>query len=327
MKPNILILGGGLIGARHIAEVQSHPQVALAGVVDPDPSRHAPDYPGFTTLDAVDIPVDAVILATPTETHRPLGVACAARGWAILVEKPIAGSLRDADTLIEACAAGNVPLLVGHHRRHHAAVQALRDEVARGRIGRVLGLSAIWSVRKPDPYFEVPWRSGAGGSPVLINLVHDLDLLRFVFGEIDDLAGYLGSTARDGDREDTGALSLRFASGALGTILFSDAAPSPWGFEAGTGENPNIATSGADYLHILGTSGTLSFPSLNRHDGAADWSEAQTQHPGTPPPAAPLAAQLSHLVDVITKGAAPLCSGTDGRRALELALQVRALPH
>ncbi|MEM8868765.1 MAG: Gfo/Idh/MocA family oxidoreductase [Pseudomonadota bacterium] len=323
----ILVIGGGLIGARHIAVVVANPNVELAGVVDPDPARHAAGYPGFATLDAVNVPVDAAIIATPTETHVVLGAACAARGWAILVEKPIAADLAGADALITACARAGVPLLVGHHRRHHAAVHALRDSISAGRIGRVIGLSGIWAVRKPDRYFEVPWRQYAGGSPVLINLVHDLDLLRFVMGEIADLGGYLAASARSGTREDSGALVLRFASGALGTILFSDAAPSPWGFEAGTGENPHIASSHADYMHVLGSTGALSFPSLTRYDGAEDWSQQQTRTAGSMVTNIPLDAQLAHFTEIVTEGVEPLCSGADGRRALELALRIRALSH
>ena len=320
---NVLVAGLGLIGERHARHVAAHPLTRLAGVIDPDPARRAAiAAPSFAALDQVDVAADAIIIATPTATHAAIGTQAAERGLAVLMEKPIAHDLDQADALIAACKAANVPLLVGHHRRHHACVQDLRALIEGGAIGRPVGVSGIWSVRKPDPYFQVDWRSGLHGSPVYLNLVHDLDFLRFVLGEIAEVSATLSSAVRGRATEDSGALSLRFANGALGSILFSDTAPSPWAFEVTTAENPNIAASEEDCYRFLGTEGAIAFPSLTRFNGSLDWGQAQTKSLASPRKLVPLDAQLGHLHDIITTGAAPICSGEDGRRALELALQV-----
>ena len=167
------------------------------------------------------------------------------------------------------------------------------------------------------------WRSAEHGSPIFINLVHDIDLLQFLLGPITELAPFLSDTIRQGATEDSGAIALRFASGALGTILFSDSAAAPWSFEAATAENPNIAGGGADCYRFLGTTGALGYPSLRVWSGAEDWSQPQTQTREEVARTDPLAAQLDHFRQVVTMGAAPICSGEDGLQALLVAQAIK----
>ena len=87
----------------------------------------------------------------------------------------------------------------------------------------------------------------------MINVVHDLDLLHLFFGDIAKIAGFGSSLIRNQNRVESGATAIMFETGLTANISFADSAPSPWGFEAGTGENPNIATSGQDMLWITGT--------------------------------------------------------------------------
>ncbi|WP_112324098.1 Gfo/Idh/MocA family protein [Oceanibium sediminis] len=317
----VLVVGMGSIGARHAAAAAAHDRVRLVATVDLV-SEGLAGVPHFARIEDVDVTVDAAVIATPTDSHAALGAAAAARGWAVLVEKPIAHTPDAGAALIDACRAAGVPLIVGHHRRTHRVVARARDLLAGGAIGDVLGVSGIWAVRKHEGYFDAPWRAGAGGSPVLINLVHDIDLLRHLLGEITELCPLLADTC-GGGAEDSGALALRFASGALGTFLFSDRAPSPWSFEAATGENAEIAGGGADCYRFIGTAGALGFPSLSLWQGARDWREPLTRHAESVAIDPPLVAQLAHLADVVEHGAPPLCSGADGLAALTLALKTR----
>lgn len=320
----ILVAGGGLIGARHLDAIATHPACTVAGLVDPNPA--VPTPPGvarFSDLSEVTGKVDGVILATPTHLHAGQGIHAATCGWHMLIEKPVAGDLADARRLGEAVERSGVGSLVGHHRRYHAPVRQLRSLIAEGVIGTALTASLIWAMRKPDPYFEGNWRT-AGGSPVMINLVHDIDLLRFVLGEISATAALRGADLRGAGRIETGAIALAFASGATATISFADTAPSPWGFEAGTGENPNIGTTGQDMLWITGTRGAISFPSLSLWAGT-DWSQPALRQPleraeNVKPP---LDAQLDHFLEVMD-GAAPLIDVADGTRTLEVALGIEA---
>lgn len=311
--PRVLVVGAGLIGARHVARIRAASGVSLAGIVDPDPARGA----RFADMAGVDVPVDGVILATPTPLHAAHAAIAADRGWPMLIEKPIADSVEDARQI--AAHAAEVPVLIGHHRRYHPRVTALREALSG--IGDVITATCIWAVRKPDAYFET-WRDAQAGSPLRINLVHDVDLLRHLLGEITDVAGFAAQTQRRTGRVESGAIALQFASGATGTISFADCAPSPWGFEAGTGENPHIGTTGQDMLWITGTRGGISFPSLTLWQGT-DW--AQPARPVPPPPvseATPLDLQLAHFADVIAGRENPRVSAQEGLATLAATLRI-----
>ncbi len=314
----ILVLGGGLIGRRHVERILAHPKAELVGLVDPNPSAAADlNVPRFASMQDVD--ADAALIATPSSLHADQAIEAAQLGMAILIEKPVATTLEQSDQMMDAIST---PALVGHHRRHHARVQMLNDVLDEGAIGQVLTVSMIWAMRKPDDYFAGNWRS-AGGSPVMINLVHDLDLLRFWFGDIEQIAAFPGPRLRGSERIETGSVLMTMANGATATINFADTAPSPWGFEAGTGENPNIGTTRQDMMWITGSEGAISFPSLTLWHGT-DWStpaqsEARLQERDEQ---APLDAQLDHFLDVIDGKAAPICTLRDGRAALAAALEI-----
>jgi predicted dehydrogenase len=114
-------------------------------------------------------------------------------------------------------------------------------------------------MKKPDDYFDVDWRKGVDGGPVKQNLIHDVDTLRAFFGEGD---------IRHGCRQQCDAqraaprkrwCGLTFDSGAIVTIAFSDATPTPWGFEAGTGESPHIPKTAQTSMQIACSNGGLEF--------------------------------------------------------------------
>ena len=316
----ILVVGGGLIGIRHVQAVQAHRDCVLVGLADPDMSI-APKVPRFASMEDVDEPVDGVILATPTHLHAAQGIEAAKRGWHMLIEKPVAGTLEEAQSLELALRGMQIGSLVGHHRRYHAPVQQLKRALKAQVIGEIVTVSMIWAMRKPDAYFEGNWRT-AGGSPVMINLVHDIDILRFVVGEIADAVALRGGSTRGSDRIESGAIALSFENGATGTISFADTTPSPWGFEAGTVENPNIGTTQQDMMWITGTHGAISFPSMTLWQGQ-DWGQpaecipfevAKNDKP-------PLDAQLDHFVEVMN-GANPLIDVSDAARTLAVAQNI-----
>ncbi|WP_342077621.1 Gfo/Idh/MocA family oxidoreductase [Yoonia sp. SS1-5] len=323
---NILVVGAGLIGARHLRMVRDHPGCRLAGVVDPHIGLD-PDVPQFGAIADVDVPVDGAIIATPTQLHAEHGIAAAKRGWHILMEKPVASDVAEAQALRAAVDRYGVRCIVGHHRRYHASVQRLREVIAQGQIGAPVTATLIWAVRKPDSYFDAAWRA-TGGSPIMINLVHDIDLLRYVLGEVTDVVGLGSGLQRNADRIESGGAVLRFASGACATISFADTAPSPWGFEAGTAENPNIASTGQDMWWTTGTRGGIAFPSLTCWSGSEDWSNAPTPHQFDAAKTIPLEAQLTHFLDVIKGDATPLIDIRDATETLRVttALQNAIAP-
>ncbi|MGJ8627894.1 MAG: Gfo/Idh/MocA family protein [Sulfitobacter sp.] len=319
----ILVVGGGLIGMRHVKAVQAHPGCALVGLVDPDMTIKT-DVPRFASLGDVDSHVDGVIIATPTHLHAMHGIEAAERGWHMLIEKPVTETMAQAQALITAVQEANVRSLVGHHRRYHASVQRLRDMIATQVLGTPITATVIWAMRKPDGYFQDNWRS-THGSPVMINLVHDIDLLRYLFGEVEDILALGSRHIRNANRPESGAIALQFQTGLTAAISFADTAPSPWGFEAGTGENPNIATTGQDMMWLSGTKGAVSFPSMTLWRGTADWSQAPQPEQSPCPKTNPLDAQMDHFIDVLNHAAAPRITVQDAAQSLAATLRIEEL--
>lgn len=316
----ILVVGGGLIGIRHVQAVQSNPNCELVGLADPDMGIQL-DVPRYATMEDVDRSVDGIIIATPTHLHTAQGTEAAKRGWHMLIEKPVAGTLQDAQAFEAMLRNSSSRSLVGHHRRYHACVQQLKTLITGGRIGKVVNASLLWAMRKPDAYFNGNWRT-VNGTPVMINLIHDIDLLRFCIGEITQVAALRGGSVRGTSRVESGAIALAFDNGATGTISFADTTPSPWGFEAGTGENPNIGATQQDMMWITGTKGAISFPSMALWEGN-DWGAAAQRSPLEPAQStqSPLDAQLAHFIDVMN-GSVPMIDVADATRTLAVATDI-----
>ncbi|MGB3408757.1 MAG: Gfo/Idh/MocA family oxidoreductase [Jannaschia sp.] len=325
-RPTRLLLAGtGLIGARHLAHIEAHPGLMLAGIIDPEPARRAhPAAPGFAGIGDVDAPADGIVIATPTATHAPLTLAALERGWHVLVEKPVADTLATADAMIAASARTGRHVLVGHHRRHHPRVVKLQQIIASGRLGQPVAASLLWLMKKPDDYFDIPWRAGIDGSPIKQNLIHDVDLLRWVLGEVTEVVGLACNAVRGAARPESGGAVLRFDSGAVGTLTYADTTPTPWGFEAGTGENPHIPQTSQDCLRIACTHGAVEFPSLRVWSGADSWNAAARPSETDVPDGVPLVRQLEHFADVIAGRAEPVVDAASARNTLDVILRIEA---
>ncbi|MFD0917189.1 Gfo/Idh/MocA family protein [Pseudahrensia aquimaris] len=327
-KTKIAVIGAGLIGERHARLVKSSQRAELCALVDSSDSARALtgelESPFFSTIDELlgsGTLVDGVIIATPNATHRDIGLAAIEQNIPCLIEKPLASSAEDASALANASSSSGVPVLVGHHRRHHEASRLTHKLVREGKLGVVLAGQVTWCLRKPNDYFEAgPWRQQAGGGPVWINLIHEIDLLRYFLGDVASVSAMTANQARGAAVEDCAAIVLRFESGGLATVLVSDATPSPWHFEGASGENPNIAATGQDGLRLFASLGTLSFPSLQfwSHDSGKDghWGEMILPRSVGKSLALDgeiaLAAQLDHFCDIISGSVAPLVSADEG---------------
>lgn len=327
----IAVVGAGLIGRQHVRRVHDEPEAVLAAIVDPSPAtRTLADEHGagwFEDLDALlrtDRP-DGVIVATPNQLHLSNGLACVATGLPMLMEKPVA-DLADAGwRLVEAAEEADVPLLVGHHRRHSPLVQAARAEIAAGRLGRLTTVSAHCWFKKPDAYFDVAWRREPGGGPVLINLVHVIDDVRNLCGEIETVHALESNALRGLPVEDTAAVVLRFRNGALGTITISDGVPAPWSWELTSGENKAFPKTDASCYLIGGSEGSLSVPALDvwGYPSAAGWEEPIQRRQMVVPERDPLVLQLRHFCRVVRREEPPLLDGRNAMGSLEATLAVK----
>jgi predicted dehydrogenase len=267
----------------------------------------------------------AAIVATPNSTHAEVGIACIERRLPVLVEKPVADTVEQGRRLCDAAAAAGVPVMVGHQRRHNPILRSARKLVADGVVGKPVSVTAMATWLKPDSYFELPWRRQAGGGPVLINLIHDIDLLRFLIGEVESVQAMTSNAVRGYEVEDTAAVLMRFACGALATLSVSDATVAPWNWDLAAGEAAHYAQLDVNSHYISGTEGSLTLPRLDvwRYAGARGWHEPLGCSRTPVHRADPYVEQLRHLRAVADGRETPVCSGADGLRTLQAALAVQ----
>ncbi len=331
----LVIAGIGLVGKRHAEAIEHLKHVALVAIVDPSEdgrsyanARGISWYKTLTEMFAVQDP-DGVLLATPTLLHVEQGLECIANGCPVLVEKPLATSANAAKSLVEAAEKSNVPLLVGHHRRHNPLIQRAREAIKEGKIGQIRAVHVNCWFYKPDHYFDIaPWRKRKGAGPISVNLVHDVDLVRHLCGEIVSVQAQATPSIRGFENEDVAAAVLQFENGAIGTITVSDTVVAPWSWEMTSGEYPVYPTTPESCYQIGGTHGSLSVPDLKlwTHQEQRDWwtpiSATILPHETSDP----LINQIDHFSDVIAGTALPLVSGREGLRTLQVieAIQIAA---
>ena len=319
----LLLAGTGLIGHRHMQHILEHSDLELVGIIDPlITDEKIEGVTTYSSLSDVNKRADGIILATPTETHADLTIQSLEMGLHVLVEKPVAASLPEADKMIRASEKTGLSILVGHHRRHHPLVNETINIIKSGKIGRPVAASLMWLMRKQDEYFDVEWRKGIDGGPIKQNLIHDVDTLRAFFGEIISVVGSGTNIVRNAKRHENGGVVLGFDTGMVATITFSDATPTPWGFEAGTGESPYIPKTNQSSMFIACTNGGLEFPTLKLWSGASNWNEKPIMEHQNISEAVPLVRQLEHFSDVIRGKVTPIVDAKSARETLAVILLI-----
>ncbi|KAF7188742.1 Myo-inositol 2-dehydrogenase [Pseudocercospora fuligena] len=327
----IAIIGTGLIGPRHANSVSASPIAVLHCFVDPRAEAAAiaetfavPWYESVHAMLQAEHHPEAAIVCTPNHTHVAVATELLRAGIHVLVEKPLATSIEDARNLIETAKCSQRHLIAGHHRRFNPYVTAAKRALEQGTIGRPIAVSGIWATYKPDSYFAPPteWRAGVTGGPILINLVHDLDVLQYLLGPITRVHAEKALSTRGNQAEEGAAILLRFASGVVGTFILSDASPSAHNFESGTGENPTIPRMGKDFYRIFGSEGTLSVGDMkvSSYDDAVEksWTSLLGERVLDVGQQVPFDEQVANLIAVVRGLEQPRCTGADGLSALVL---------
>lgn len=329
----IAVFGAGMIGRRHIETVLACPESAeLVGVADPVLGADA--FPGvaapfFKTPEALLAAVtpEAAVVATPNALHGAHGTLCARRGIHFIVEKPVTDTLEAATALLGEVRRAGVATLVGHQRRYLPPLRTARELISGGRLGRLVGAAILWATRKPDPYFAAAeWRRQPGGGPVLINVIHDIDNLRFLAGEIDTITGLTSNAVRGFAVEDTSGVIVHFQNGAIGTILSTDTGFSPWTLEQSTNEIALFPQSGENAYRFIGTEGALEVPKLRlwraKVPGEVGWDRPLQAETIAAAERDPYIEQLEHFVRIIRHGETPVIPVEDGARTLAATLAV-----
>jgi predicted dehydrogenase len=333
----IALIGAGVMGRQHYHHLRGLDEAQLCAVVDPGPQSAAfaaecgvPYFADHRQMLEQAEP-QAVIVANPNALHVSTALDCLAAGVPVLLEKPVGVHLDEVRELVAASAATGVPVLVGHHRRHNPLIARAHEIVRSGALGKLTNVTALWQLRKPDSYFEIPWRREAGAGMLLTNLIHDLDLLRHLCGEVRQVQAITSNAVRGFGNEDCAAVLLQFENGALGSLTGSDAVAAPWSWELGSGENPVYPRQADQPCYLLaGTGGALSIPQLRRWqyaEAGAGWHEPLQQVQESYRADEALRLQLLHFIEVARGKAEPLVSAADAARTLALIEAIREAAH
>jgi UDP-N-acetyl-2-amino-2-deoxyglucuronate dehydrogenase len=269
--------------------------------------------------------IEVVCVCVPSGLHAEIGIRAARAGKHLVVEKPIDVSLAAADRLIEAARAAGVALTVISQHRFDPGLVELRRLIDDGALGRlVLGEASTKWYRTQAYYDSAAWRGtyAMDGGSLMNQGVHYVDLLRWCLGPPAEVTAVCTTQAHQIEVEDTSLAIVRFASGAVGTILSSTAA------------YPGFPQR----LEITGTAGTVIVEDgqITRHALAAPRGQAPAEAPdeagaglagaAAADPAAlevaSHAAQLADLLAAVDAEREPAVTGQDGRDALEIICAV-----
>ncbi len=226
------IVGCGGISAVHIAAIDLLPGAALVGVADRDiacarqtaQTHHTRVFASFADMLASP-DVDIVSLCTPSGLHAPMTLEALKAGKHVVVEKPLALTLPDADAVIAQADASDRKVCVISQLRFSPAVQAVSQALAGGQLGRVVSARLTMHYwRSPQYYGSSPWRGTwamDGGGALMNQGIHGVDLMLYLLGPVRRLSALTKTQTHAIETEDTAAALLEFASGAVGTLQAS----------------------------------------------------------------------------------------------------------
>ena len=337
---NISIAGCGKVAHLHARAILDIPGARLSGVWSRSPGsaeKFAATYktrPYNSIARMVDEnSTDLVIVCTPHPFHRQPAVEAAKAGANVLVEKPLASDLGDCDAIINECRNNNVKLGVVSQRRWYQPVLRVRDAIDKGKIGRpVLGTVTMLGWRDKAYYDSDAWRGtwDMEGGGVLVNQSpHQLDLLLWFMGEVDEVYGLWRNLNHPYiEVDDTAAAIVKFRSGAVGNILVSNSQkPGIYGKVHVHGENGasvGVQTDGGA-MFIAGMTGVAE-PPVNdlwtvpgEEKMLSEWNRedavAFNEHD---PTVYYMKCQIEDFLDALKNGTEPLVTGQAGRRTVEL---------
>jgi UDP-N-acetyl-2-amino-2-deoxyglucuronate dehydrogenase len=319
------LVGCGRVARRH-AELLSDGQLPFArlvGVCDIQRDRagefHSTyNVPSFTDLHEMmnTIDTDVVSVLTPSGTHASNVIQLAPYRKHIVVEKPMALTLDDADAMISACDRFGIRLFVVKQNRFNLPVAKLREALIEGRFGKlILGTVRVRWCREQTYYEQYAWRgTWAQDGGVLANQAsHHLDLLVWMMGDVESVFAMSTRALAKIEAEDTAVVSLRFSNGALGSI------------EATTATRPKDLEGS---ISILGEKGTVEIGGFAVNEMKV-WNFTE-KRPGdeaifqdfsvNPPDIYGFGHReyYKHVADCIDRNAPMLVDGLEGRRSLEL---------
>jgi UDP-N-acetyl-2-amino-2-deoxyglucuronate dehydrogenase len=337
---NISIAGCSRVAHLHAKAIQSIPNARLKGVWSRT-DRTAKDFASLYNTQAysdisrmvIENNTDLVIVCNAHPYHLQPAVEAAKAGANVLVEKPLASDLQDCDKMIRACKANNVKLGVISQRRWYEPVRRVKDAIDNGKIGKpVLATVTMLGWRDKAYYDSDDWRGSwkkEGGGVLVNQSPHQLDILLWFMGEIDELYGIWRNLNHPYiEVDDTAVAVVKFKSGAIGNILVSNSQkPGIYGKVHVHGENgasAGVQTDGGA-MFIAGRTGVAE-PPVNdlwtipgEEQLLKEWIKEDTEtFNNCDPTVCYMQYQIEDFINAIRNGSEPAVNGEDGRRTVEL---------
>jgi predicted dehydrogenase len=232
---NFAVVGCGNIGGRHLAVIDALEDASIVALCDIDPAKrdkYSRLYEGKRVCATIDqllleSEADVVNICTPHYLHAEHALQVIQSGRHVLVEKPLALTVRDADRMIAAAEKAGVLLMVVKQNRYNAPITLTMDALRDGRLGRILMVqcNVIWN-RHDGYYSQSPWlgRKEFEGGALYTQVSHFIDLLVWMCGDVVDARGNIETKNHRIEIEDCGTACLRFAGGAMGSIFWTTCA-------------------------------------------------------------------------------------------------------
>jgi predicted dehydrogenase len=323
------LVGCGRIAKRH-SDLLGNNQIAgatLAAVCDTNPARaeamgKAFGVPWYADLHAMmqGTALDVVSVLTPSGTHAQNVIALAQYGKHVVVEKPMALTLADADAMIAACERAGIRLFVVKQNRFNVPVVKLREALEAGRFGKlILGTVRVRWCRPQSYYDQDAWRGTweQDGGVLANQASHHIDLLEWMMGDVECVYAKSSRALAKVETEDTAIATLKFKSGALGLI------------EATTATRPKDLEGS---ISILGENGTVEIGGFavnelkvwNFVTPDADDDDVFARYSVNPPDVYGFGhhAYYDHVVKCLMSNERHMVDGQEGRRSLELITAV-----
>ncbi|MGA8942229.1 MAG: Gfo/Idh/MocA family oxidoreductase [Thermoactinomyces sp.] len=316
------IVGCGHIAKKHVAAIEATQGAELVAVCDTNEERlkeFATDgVQGFKDLgELLKTDVDVVCICTPSGLHPQLTIQAAEAKKHVIVEKPMALTLEDADRMIAACEQNGVKMAVVHPNRFRPAVVELRKMLEEGAFGKIGHANATVRWNRNQAYYDqAPWRGtkAMDGGVLMNQAIHNMDLLLWMMGDIEEVSSYSATRIRNIEAEDTSVSVIRFRNGALGVL------------EAAVTVYPkNLEES----LSIFGEKGTAVISGRT-----ANWIK-EWKFEGLPDEAAQAVIEkvnqdpfgipghqwiIQDMTEAIREDRQPVVSGEEGRKALSFVI-------
>ena len=321
---NIGVVGYGLVGKKHCEIISQQNNTNLIGVVEnnKDQTSNFSKSEVFTSIKEIltKKKIDGAIIASPSNLHIEHALEFIEKDIPLLIEKPISHSSAGVTELLKLAEKKSVPILVGHHRRYNQIIKSAKKIIDEDIIGKIRSIMSVCWFYKPDSYFNVAeWKKKSGAGPISINLIHDLDLMRYFCGEIENVNASIAKSIRGFENEDTASILIKFKSGVLGTMSVSDSIVSPWSWEMNSKENLDFPFTNQNCYLIGGSKGSLSIPDLKiwSNEKEPDWLSSLKNQNFKFEKNDPFVDQIQHFVKVINKEEQPIVSGGEAFKSLK----------